>query len=119
MSLSFSYSPSVPWRYAGDGAPQPCVKYPDKIGFRTLLVGRYETYLSDKGRNLWLEFISNSKEWKELRTAETKLSAIYLQQSATDRDLSKAIMAREKVVQSKNDIVYQIAKTWAESGSIS
>lgn len=97
------------------GTTQKCVKYPDRVGYTTVLVGGYSTTLSHQARNEWMEYVNSLDEYRSYRTAEQKLLAIQYQQNGSTEDMSWAIVAREKAFHSAEKSMYQIGKAWANS----
>tara|TARA_B100001778_G_scaffold330827_1_gene333993 strand:- start:17892 stop:18221 length:330 start_codon:yes stop_codon:yes gene_type:complete len=95
------------------GTTQKCVKYPDQVGFSTVLVGGFSTVLSHQARNDWMDYVNGLNEYREYRTAEQKLLAIQYQQNGNPNDLSWAIVARERVFHNAEKALYNIAQAWA------
>lgn len=99
------------------GTAQKCVKYPDRIGYSTVLIGGYSVPLSHQARNDWMEYVNGIDEYRAYRVAEQKLLAIQYQQNGNPEDISWAIVAREKFFHNAEKSLYEIAKSWATTPS--
>jgi hypothetical protein len=95
-----------------------CVKYPTLEGKLTILPGNFETYLSDKGRNLWMEFVRPRTEWNTWRRAEQKMYAIQLRQNGINVDLTEEFMTREYWFRKAEEAMFDTAKTWVAAGPV-
>lgn len=93
-----------------------CVKYPNLEGKATVLPGNFETYLSDKGRNLWMEYIRSHPQWAHWRRAEQKLYAIQLRQNGNPTDLSNEFVEREYWFRRAEEAMFDLAKAWVALG---
>lgn len=100
------------------GTTQKCVKYPEKVGYTTILAGGFATVLSHQGRNDWMEFINQSDEYRAYRTAEQRLLAIQSQQNSSANDLSWAMATRERFFHNTEKILYIVGKDWIATGPV-
>lgn len=94
------------------GSAFTCIKYPNKIGFNTVLAGGFSTWLSTEARNDWMEYVQNNPAYAEYKTAEQRLLSMQMQQAATAADLSWSLVAREKEYRDKEKIMFEVAKEW-------
>lgn len=94
------------------GTTQKCIKYPDKVGYSTVLAGGYSTVLSHQARNEWMEYVNSLNEYREYRVAEQKLLSIQYQQNGNPNDLSWGIAARERAFHAAERTLYDIGKAW-------
>ena len=97
------------------GTTQKCVKYPDQVGFSTVLVGGFSVTLSHQARNDWMEYVNSLTEYREYRNAEQKLLSIQYQQNGNPSDLSWGVVARERSLQSSERVMFNIARAWSTS----
>jgi len=100
------------------GTTHKCVKYPEKTGYTTILVGGYTTFLSHEARNDWMEFINPSDEYRAYRTAEQRLLAIQSQQQTSANDLSWSMATRERFFHNTEKTLYDIGKEWVLGGPV-
>ena len=96
------------------GTTQKCVKYPDRVGFTTILVGGYSTVLSHKARNDWAIYIANLAEYAEYRVKEQQLLAAQYQQQGHPKDISWTIIQRELAFHNATTVMFLVAEAWTE-----
>lgn len=94
-----------------------CVKYPSLEGQSTVLPGNFETTLSYKGRNLWMEYIRPQAAWSQWRKAEQKLYAVQLRQSSTNTDLGTQLTDAEYWFRKAEEAMFDLAKAWIALGA--
>lgn len=126
FSINYKQTLGLFWRYIimawhttkEGGTTQKCVKYPERVGYTTILVGGFSTILSHQGRNDWMELVNPSDEYRAYRTAEQRLLSIQYQQQAVVEDLSWAMATREKFFHNRERDLYELGKNWVATGPV-